>query len=47
MIDILIELIGQPPAGFEFILYIFSFILVLLGLYLVYSIARAVTELFY
>lgn len=47
MIDILIELIGQPPAGFEFILYIFSFILVLLGLYLVYSVARAVIELFY
>jgi len=47
MIDILIELIGQPPAGFEFILYIFSFILVLLGLYIVYSIARAVTEMFY
>lgn len=47
MKDILIELLGQPPAGFEFMFYIFGFILILAGLYLVYSCFRAVMELFY
>lgn len=47
MKDILIDLLGQPPAGYEFLLYIFGFILVLAGLYLVYSLVRAVVDLFY
>lgn len=46
MIDILNDLIGQPPAGFEFLTYFFSFLLVLAGLYLIYSAIRAVIDLF-
>lgn len=46
MNDILIDLLGQPPAGFEFLLYIFGFILVLVGLYLVYSFVRTVMDIF-
>lgn len=47
MTDILVELLGEAPAGFEFMFYIFSFILVLAGLYLIYSIVRAVIEILF
>lgn len=46
MIDILIELIGQPPAGYEFLLYIFAFILVLVGVLIIYRAVCAVAEFF-
>lgn len=46
MIDILIDLIGQAPAGFEFLMYIFSFILVLAVLYIIYNCTVAIIDLF-
>lgn len=46
MIEILNELIGQVPVGYEFLLYIFSFILVLAGLFVIYNAVCAVIDLF-
>lgn len=44
MKDILIELLGQPPQGFEFLYYFFSFILVLAGVFMIYKCVSALCE---
>ncbi|MEE1321072.1 MAG: hypothetical protein UHM85_06005 [Acutalibacteraceae bacterium] len=44
MKDILIELLGQPPIGFEFLYYLFSFILVLAGVLIIYKCVCAFCE---
>lgn len=38
MIDILREIIGSAPVGYEFLEYIFSFILLLVGVFITYQI---------
>lgn len=40
MLDILRSLIGSAPAGLEFLEYIFSFVLVVFGLFIVAYIAH-------
>ena len=46
MLDILTDIIGAPPIGYEFLLYIFGFVLVLFGLYILVQIVSAVLDLF-
>lgn len=46
MFDILKDLLGAPPIGYEFLIYIFGFILVLFGLYVITQIVSAVLDLF-
>lgn len=46
MIDILEELIGTAPVGFDFLTYIFSFVLVLFGLMFIYKIFTVLLEIF-
>lgn len=46
MIDYLRSLIGTVPLGYNFLEYIFSFILVLFGLFLVYKFIEAICRLF-
>jgi len=43
MIDVLRELIGQAPAGLEFMEYMFQYGLVLLGSVLLYKMITAIT----
>lgn len=40
MLDILRQLVGSAPAGLEFLEYIFSFVLVMFGLFIVAYIAH-------
>lgn len=46
MIEILNELIGIAPRGFEFMYHMFAFILVMCGLYVIYSSVRALIDLY-
>lgn len=40
MLDILRNLVGSAPAGLEFLEYIFSFVLVMFGIFVVAYIAH-------
>lgn len=44
MLDLLIALIGEAPPGLEFLQYLFSFLLVLLGLVVVAYVAHLPIE---
>lgn len=46
MIDYLHELIGNAPQGFEFLEYIFTFVLCLIGVFLCYKLVEALLNLF-
>lgn len=44
--DIVVEFLGPAPLGLEFLYYIFSFVLLLLGFVIVISIFNAFFKLF-
>lgn len=46
MIDILRELIGVPLIGYNFLEYIFVYILVIAGLFVIYSCVSALIDFF-
>lgn len=46
MIEVLRELLGSPPLGFQFLEYMFSYVLVLAGLFVIYGAVCALIDLF-
>lgn len=38
MIDYIVDVIGNPPAGLEFLQYIYAGLMMFLGVYVVYKI---------
>ena len=47
MIDYLRDLLGVVPVGFGFLEYIFGFVLVLCGLFLIYKVCEAFVRLLF
>lgn len=46
MYEILVEVLGAPPVGLEFLYYIFAFVLLLFGLGVVFAILNAFFKIF-
>lgn len=46
MIEILREILGYPPFGYQFLEYMFSYILLLAGVFVIYGAVCAVVDLF-
>lgn len=44
--DLIVQFLGAPPLGLEFLYYIFSFVLLLLGFIIVILIFNAFFKLF-
>lgn len=44
--DIVVEFLGECPSGLEFLYYTFSFILLLLGFLIVFTIFNSFFKLF-
>lgn len=46
MYEILVEVLGTPPVGLEFLYYIFAGFLLILGLCVVFAILNAFFKIF-
>lgn len=47
ILDYIHSLLGEAPSGFAFLDYIFAFVLVCIGLFIVYKAFEALFQLFF